>query len=443
MRLLSIGRPLRHRAADNHSITNAPALFDYDLIALDPAGILHQVGEVLDGSVAHHTATGLPVLNGSTTAGVLGLGELLRRRREELHRAVEHGAVVVIFTHPPAAEREVIGLPGFDRYFLIPAPSSLAWDASLLRWGEGTNGRLSDPTHPFARAFEAIRPTLRYRAYFDERATGFAGAARVFARSTGGAAIAVHFPMGAGHLVFLPTPAETGGDPAAAQASAILEAAQELLQRAAEAEPQGWSRQYVVPGLAEREAERAQAEAASQEAAERLGAARAAEAERRTLRNLVLGSGRHTLIPAIEQALRSLGFIPRPDDSDPGPVMRTGDGARLYVEAEGDDGAVGMSPHYRLRARLDAVIEREGKAPRGLLVVNGHSRHDPATRAQQYSEPLRVAAESTRYAIVTGHELFAAACYALGSPEQVRLEQIRSRLIETDGVVSLADLLST
>ena len=36
MRLLSIGYPMPHRLIDNHTIFNAPTLFDYDAIIVDP-----------------------------------------------------------------------------------------------------------------------------------------------------------------------------------------------------------------------------------------------------------------------------------------------------------------------------------------------------------------------------------------------------------------------
>jgi len=441
MRLLSIGRPLRHRAADNHTIANAPAWFDYDLIALDPGGIFRQISEVLDGTVTHQTTTGLLVLSGASSPATVGLGDLLRRRREETHRALERGAVVVVFLYPPAVESEVPGLPGVDRYFFLPAPAGMAWDVSAIRWGEGTTAAVTDPAHPFARVFEAIRPALHYRAYFDERAPGFAGAGRVFARSVGGAALGVHFPIGAGHLVFLPTPAEMGGEAAGAQATAIIEAAQELLGRTSDIELPGWVRSLAVPGLTEREAERARAEAAYQQATVQLTTARSEEAAVRAVRDIVLRSGRHGLVPAVERCLTALGFAARSDDHDPGPMVRSSGGVRLYVEVEGNEQAVEMGPHYRLRARLDAVIEREGQAPRGLLVVNGYSRTDPAKREQQYTESLRVAAEATRYALITASELYAATCYGLGEPDAAVLTAIRERLATTDGVVTLADLL--
>jgi hypothetical protein len=100
-----------------------------------------------------------------------------------------------------------------------------------------------------------------------------------------------------------------------------------------------------------------------------------------------------------------------------------------------------MAPHYRLRARLDEVIERDRTAPRGLIVVNGERLREPSLRQTPYDDALRVAAEATRYAIVTADELFAAAVSALGGSDEAALATMRTRLLETDGVATLRDLL--
>jgi hypothetical protein len=203
-RLLSISHPLRHPRADNHSIFNAPAIFDYDAIVIDPDGVFETILDVVEARAEHATHTDMPVANGETTAGHVGLADLLRRRQLEVARALENGALVVVFLHPQATIPGVSTFSGLDRYFVLPAPPGLGWDARLIQGGEGATASVSAHGHPFARVLDVLRQDLRYHAYFDDRAPGFAGSAQILARSSGGAPVAAEFTVGAGRIVFLP-----------------------------------------------------------------------------------------------------------------------------------------------------------------------------------------------------------------------------------------------
>lgn len=434
MRLLSIGRPLPHRQADNATIFTAPALHDAELLAIDPAGVLEQVQAVAQAEATAHTASELAVRNGADGPDALGLAELMQRRREELAAALGRGACVVVFLCPTATIPGVAGFQGADRYWLVPAPAGAAWDARTIRWAEG-RGAVVDAAHPFAAAVDAIRPTLLYRARLDEHAPGLAGALRPFARSTGGAVIGAEVAVGGGRVVFLPTPADRSGDAARPLAAAIVEAGRELLGGAAarDAEP-AWAREIALPGLDALET--AEAEAASR-AAEAAAAAAAAQGEAdaaRALRGVLWAHGRRPTEAAAVRCLEALGF--RAVDDPDGPRLRAPEGT-LYLEAEGGDGPVGMAPHYRLRRRLDALLEAEGTAGRGLVVAAGEAGEPPARRARPYIEALATGAEATRYALIAAPELFDAARYALTGPGEQALAALRGRLLAADGPVTL------
>ena len=156
MRLLSIGRPLPDRAIDNHTIFNAPAAFDYEAIAIDPEGVFRSIRELLDSSEEHFTHADVQVVNALTGPGAPA-GEILQRRRDEVVRALERGALVAVFAHPQAAITGVAGFAGVDRYFFLPAPAGLAWDSGLIRRGEGGAAAVADHGHPFARYVDAVR----------------------------------------------------------------------------------------------------------------------------------------------------------------------------------------------------------------------------------------------------------------------------------------------
>ena len=436
MRLLSIGRALPDRRVDNHSIFNAPAAFDYDAVAIDPEGVFDAVRELLDASADHATHADAHVVNGGAGDGIAA-SDVLRRRHDEVVRALERGSLVVVFAHPQAMITGVAGFPGIDRYFFLPAPPGLAWDADLIRWGEGTDVAVADPAHPFARYVDAVREDILYRAWFEERVRGFADAAHVFARSAGGAPVGVEFGVLGGSVVFLPAPRSRGGDAGRAQATAIVAAVEERLGRPAGDRPL-WVSREPVPGLDEREAEAERLAARVRQAEEQRDAAEAEAEPLRRVRDVLWTEGSHALLPAARRCLELLGFAVR--DIDDAPVLQA-DGARIELEVEGSEATVGMAAHYRLRARLDARIEAEGSAPRGLIVVNGERMQAPDRREQPHAESLRVAAEATSYALLPAPDLFRAARAALAGADDATLAALRERIAATDGLVDLSDLL--
>ena len=55
MRIVSVGFPIPDPQADNHSIANAPALFEYDGCVLDPRVISEQIEGIAAGSAGSRT----------------------------------------------------------------------------------------------------------------------------------------------------------------------------------------------------------------------------------------------------------------------------------------------------------------------------------------------------------------------------------------------------
>ncbi len=431
MRVLSLSHPLPHRQFDNYSIFTAPTIFDYDAIVVDPAAILTTIAEAADATAEHLTHADVAVVNGETTEAATGLAELLRRRRDEFARALDRGAVIAVFTSPQATINSVSGFSGCDRYFFLPAPAGLGWDSSLLRGGEGTAAVVHDHAHAFAPVLDALRPDLLYRAYFDDRAPGFAEAASVFARSPGGAPLGVEFSVGNGSVIFLPARKGRGGSVAPGIAAAIAEAMQARLAVDDADEPR-WLDQHPVPDLAEREAAVTAAGDRSDAAAAELTEAEAAAAELAVVRDVLWRGGEHSLQPAVVRCFELLGFSRR---SSEGPLILHAPRGALHVEVAASRDAVDMAAHYRLRGRLDEAIERELVAPRGVVVANGQRLQAPDERDTPYEEALRIAAEATGYALLTVDRLFEAARSALDGADDDALATIRQHLFETDGLV--------
>lgn len=433
MRILSIGRPLAHPSIDNHSIFNAPSISDYEAVVLDPGGILETVQEAVEGSSEFRTYGDAPVVNGAATPTSMSIAEVLRRRRAEVTRCLERGGVVAVFLYPQATLPDVIGFTGADRYWYLPAPAGLAWAPPLIQWGEGTVVATTDHGHAFARVLDAAGGELLYRAVFDETTPGSAGSGRVFARSGGGHPAAVEFDVLGGTVVFLPTPRRRGGEGAHALGTAMEEALRDQLGRgeAGEGAPY-WLEQEAVPGLADLELKAQVARERAHLAEEQARAAEREASELGRAREVLWREGRHALLPAALRCFELLGFRVWPGDEV---VLRCDEGD-LLLEVEGSSGTVGMAPHYRLRARLDAALA-DGRVDRGLVLVNGERTTAPSYRTAAYLDALRVASEASGYALLTAPELFRASMAAFGGAAPEVLASMRRRLVETDGVVAL------
>jgi hypothetical protein len=154
------------------------------------------------------------------------------------------------------------------------------------------------------------------------------------------------------------------------------------------------------------------------------------------LRDILWIESPRALATGVERCLGLLGF----ERSGVG-RMRAAEG-ELLVEVAGSEVEVGMGPHYALRARLDEVIAAERRAPRGLVVANGQRLTPPEERREPFDESLRIGAEAMRYALHTTPELYAAASAALDGLPPEALANVRLRMLTTDGLLLLDDLIA-
>lgn len=442
MRILSVGRSVAHLNIDNYSVFSAPAFSDADAVILDPGGIFEAIEDVIAVRAEHRTYSDLRVVNGQSTGDTIAIADVLRRRLDETARLLERGGVVVVFAYPQATLQGVLGFPGADRYCFLPAPPGVAWMPPLLQWGEGQSVAVSDHAYPFARYIDAVRNDLRYRAVFEERTPAFGSllanhSAHVFARTGGGSPAGVEFSALGGRIVFLPAPGPyvSVTDMGSATATAIGDL---LATPTADDREPYWLSDKPVPGLAALFEAAGTARDVATRAEERAASAEQERDQLARVRDVLWREGPYGLLPAVLRCCELIGFRASGDERAP---LLYGESGQLLLEAEGSREAVGMAPHYRLRARLDAIIGEGGGMPRGLIVVNGQRDIAPERRDVQYLDALRVASEATRYAVVTAWDLFAAASLAMANPDAPALTEVRQRLATTDGVVTLADLL--
>ncbi|TAJ18108.1 MAG: hypothetical protein EPO65_09660 [Dehalococcoidia bacterium] len=439
MRILSLSHRLQHRQVDNHTILNAPNIADYDAIVLDiraTADIIHQAAQGEGFLFTHGDA---PIVNGEGSDGAAPLAALLDRRREEFARALERGAVVAVILAPQSRITGVTEKQGLDRYFMLPAPIGMAWDGTTIRASEGSRGAVVDHAHPFVKVYETYQSQLLYRATIDDRAPGIGQHAHVFLRSAGGSAIGVDVRVGAGRIVFLPSPSnpETEWLPPL-EGQAMVDAFSDALALPDD-DPPYWGREMPVPGLEAQETRVRELAFAVEQAQDEHAMAERIATSLSRVRQVLWAGSESALLAAAAACAQTIGFeIARSEDGEP--VWLDGDHSVDVVVAS-SEGVVEMSPHYRLRQRIEAGIASRAIAPRGVIVVSGQRLSRPDERSREIADSLRVASEAVGYALLPSRVLYRCALAALEGAPQERLEAMRARIASTNGIVDLDDLL--
>jgi hypothetical protein len=398
MRVLVIGYPLPNANFDNYNFASAPSFFDYDAVVVDPANVTRVVDDALKRSEELNTFNGQPVLNAPTTPESVSLAEQLLRRIEETSRLLAKGGLVVCFLRPNVLHTGVMGFAGCDRYYWLPAPNEVIYGGNQLVPGEGFQSAISDSAHPFARYFESQGPALRYHAFWaDDRVPHFASFGQVFARSVGGAALGVEFKVGGGRVVFLPSADGLyGGNSRYDLAQALYQSIEVSVTGMLDEPDPDWIADFSLPGLValfeteERELTRlAEAEAG-------LAAARSAREELSKYRRLLWQEGKFGLEAIVRDSLRLIGFDVTPNLSQPATVSGNGE-------------------------------------TKGLVVINGYRKQALASRPQQFSDALRVAAESTRFCLLTTGQLFDLVKQRLSGVDERLLSDARTAILATEG----------
>ena len=443
MRVVSLGFALPDPRVDNHSIANAPALFEYDACLFDPAAVARQVEEIAGGAGAssggaYQTAAGSPVLPGASGAFHYGLGELLEQRRREAQLLLERGGVIVVFGQPNAPHPSVATLPGADRYTILPAAPGVVYRAPQLLAGAG-GGQIAplDRGHPFAPYLDDLAGRLRFQAWWDVNAIAdFESVGQVLARSQGGAAVAVEFRVLAGRVVFLPPP---NSEPRGAARRNVTEALLESMLRSLEApegeEPPSWLRHYDLPGMRDARTTMERAELAAAESEARLAEARAALADASRYQGLLWREGRYAFAPLARDAFRALGFVVTPDLREPAELADGEEVALLEVDASAH--TVKESSYFRLQRRIEDEFMRSGVRRKGVIAINGERLQDPKDRGVALSETLVNACENFGYALITGDSLFSLVSYALEGADADTLASIRQTILDAEGLLAI------
>jgi hypothetical protein len=200
-RTLVIGIPLPHVSFDNYSFASAPSISEYTRLIIEASSVSSVVDEIIKGEVTHATYARQPVSNGATTARSFGLADLLAMRKREAAQFFTRGGNALCIAYPDAAHEGIQGMDSWRRYDWLPAPAGFSYQAGLLPGFGKAPVDLSDPDHPFAGYVALYGRRMAYRA---EVGASSGSPVRVFARSSGGAAVAFDVSVNAGRIIFVP-----------------------------------------------------------------------------------------------------------------------------------------------------------------------------------------------------------------------------------------------
>ena len=434
MRILALGQGIPDAVVDNFNWASALSFYDYDAMVVDPAnGVSAVIENVLRGEGEYLTYDDVPVLDGPTSSDSVGLADLLRRRREETEHVLARGGLVVCFGYPDVPHSRVGGFTGAHRFYWLPAPTGCDYGPNYVKAASGRHLSVVDWEHPFANFLDARRNDILYRASFAEGAQGFPGA-RVIARSNGGTAIAIDVPVGGGRVIFVPAPPQHPTNAERSRfAGDLVAAIRNTLLASAEGDAPEWLADEKLPGLDEAQRSMEDAEAKLEELEAELDKARNEYRGIDRYRRILWQEGKFGYELPVRDALVLLGFAQYSTPDAPATFSYKGDIA--FIEAESSTGVIGMDPHYRLRARIEAKIADDGAAPpRGILVINGLRDVAPGDREQEFTNSLRVAAESMRYCVVHAVDLYDAVRAKLSGANDG--SEFVARLMQTEGVLS-------
>ena len=436
MRIVTIGCPVPDRDVDNHSIANAPSLFDYDACVIDMQAFSDQVESIAAGAGEFKSSDGRQLHNAASTSAAYGLAELLEQRRYELRRLAERGGVIVAFAYPNLPHPAVLGIPGFERYAVLPAPAGAApfrWP--LLRPAEGREIAAVGDRHPVAGYIDALASRLRYRALWDTAAPGFPQDAAVLAKSGGGAAVAIEMPVGAGRLVLLP-PAD-GLTPTTRQVftAALLELLRRLHEGEGGADPPPWISRYDTGEIADaREAARAAADGLA-EAARAAAEADALFGDASRYQSILWRGDPAGFEATVLDGFRTLGYNIASQAG--APIELRDRGEVTLVETASSEGAISERAYLGLQRRIEEHFLKYGARPRGAIVASGRRLADPRLRRNQFAAPLVNACETYGYALIPADALYQLITYALEDPDFDGLSEIRASIQETRGLLEI------
>ena len=304
-----------------------------------------------------------------------------------------------MFAHPDVPHPSVSGFTGAHRYYWLPAPEGQDYSIKHLKPPADATSTSSTGSIP-SRTTSTPSATTSSTASRSRKARTRSRRKRARPQRRRHA-IAIEVPVLAGRVIFVPAlaAAHHAHRPLAFAANLVSAIRNTLLTTADGSAPE-WVAEETLPGIEDSQRTHPGRRSQAGRARSRAGRRPRRVPGHRPLPPHPVAGGQVRLRvagarrPATARASGNSRPSMQPGHFSFGSVS-------AFVEAESSAGAVGMDPHYRLRARLKTKIADDGRTPpHGIVIVNGFRETAPAEREQQYTNALRVASESMRYCIV-------------------------------------------
>ncbi len=436
LRVLSIGLSLGHDLVVNKHIYDAPALFDFDAIVLDPADLPDFWKEQM---VREEGFPVLPYDPVKDTGGVLR--SFLAGRTSEMTTFLGRPRLLIcvlrrvqgIYTPRNWRDREP---PWIDNYSWLPIVAGLE-EKSIgyyISSGEGSTVRIVDPANDFMAYFRAFKDQLFHEAYLESdvlehgNVRGFHTIATDYADHP----ISFAFHCGKATVVFLPP--VSGYYDSEKMAGVLLQCILRAFPEAQRTPPPEWATDYrpLMPGL----------ESLDGEADKLTDEIKRLESELKQVRTnqqaleghlrLLYEQGKYQLEPAVREAFRLVGFgFDEYGDVD---IVLDAPEGRAFVEIEGKDhDAIKVEKHSQLLRYVTEYQQDTGATVKGILVGNAYRFTPPLKRDSWFSEKVEKGAEAQGFCLLTTEELFKVVCALLANPFDALKAQIRSAILNTVG----------
>jgi hypothetical protein len=433
VRIISIGCPIPSPNVDNHSIANAPSIFDYDACIIDTQAVSEQIEGIAASTLDVKAPDGRAVGLGESGAFHFGLAELLQQRQLEFRQLLERGGVLIVFIYPNVRHPNVAAFPGLNRYSLIPGPDGDPFSWPNLRPADGKDVHPTIPQHAASGYFEDMAGRLRYRAIFDLSASTDS---TIIGRSVGGAAVAAEFQRGPGRIIALPPTENLSATQRKAFSAALLEMLERLVLEPVQGDAPVWVRRYDTEAGSAARDELSTAQDQLKQAQRRVNEAESLVADTTRFQNMLWQSHNHAFLEVIQDAFRLLGYtVPVSNEG-----MEIRDGSEIsIVEVLSANTALSDRMYLTLQNRIEEQYLRRKSRPKGIIVGNGFRQTDPRIRREPFPKTLVNACETYGYAIIPVEVLFELVTFANeASDEPEVLEEIRRSIAETAGVLEIA-----
>jgi hypothetical protein len=417
---------------------SAETLLGIDVALLNFSG-------VLDGYQRdfHNVYQGLPLLDESDS---FRSDKDLARRRAEISKLLSLGKTVVVFVSGPlgwfvaTGDKEYSGT-GRNRHTTNIVserrvehlyPFSLETAAAV-----SDNLQLTSTAGAFAEFWSQVGHRFSASATLRE----FPGASTVVIAGTD-EPVACVAQVDAGTLILLPGSLayedadyyeDVGEDPSFVDPQDVsfldplFELIDQLRRRSGDFELPNWSAEYLLPGEADSQGHLKIAEE-NVEAALTARDKRKEDLVRLRQRKLLFTGTGSALENAVEEALRFLGFKFREVEPGRADQIAVRGRSTVVVEVKGKKKSASERDAAQLEKWVSDFVEKEGKTPKALLVVNAWRAKPLADReADAFPDQMLPFSTKRDHCLVTGAQLLAAWLEAEAKPSK-KAEIVRSLL---------------